>query len=169
MYILFFKEGFILYNREAAVRYANTWWNSNNPAYPIFDDDCTNYISQCLHAGGAPMRGYPDRTKGWWMQRGTWSFSWTTSHSLRWYLDTSTRGLRATKVQSASQLQLGDVISYDFEGDGRFNHTTIVTGFNGSEPLVNAHTNNSISRDWRYTNSGAYTSNIRYIFFHINH
>ena len=167
MYILFFKEGFNLYNRQAVVQYANKWWDSYNPAFPVFDVDCTNYVSQCLLAGGAPMRGYPSREKGWWVQGGTWSFSWSTSHSLRWYLDSSTKGLRAKKVSTASELQLGDVICYDFEGDGRFDHSTIVTGFNENGPLVNAHTNNSISRDWRYTNSMAYTSQTRYIFFHI--
>jgi hypothetical protein len=156
-----------MYNRQAAVQYANTWWNSNNPAYPIFDDDCTNYISQCLRAGGAPMRGQPRRDKGWWIGGGTWSFSWSTSHSLRWYLDTSTVGLKAVKVTNASDLQLGDVISYDFQGDGRFDHTTIVTGFNGREPLVNAHTASSRQRDWRYTSSPAYLDETRYIFFHI--
>lgn len=166
-HIRFFKEGFNLYNRQAAVQYANTWWNSYNPAYPKFDVDCTNYISQCLRAGGAPMRGYPKKNKGWWIQGGTWSFSWTTSHSLRWYLDTSTAGLQADKVANASDLELGDVISYDFEGNGRFDHTTIVTGFNGQEPLVNAHTISSRQRDWRYSSSPAFTSEIKYVFFHI--
>lgn len=113
------------------------------------------------------MRGYPNREKGWWVQGGTWSLSWSTSHSLRWYLDSSTKGLRAKKVSTASELQLGDVICYNFEGDGRFDHSTIVTGFNDNGPLVNAHTNNSISRDWRYMNSMAYTSQTKYIFFHI--
>ena len=45
-----------MYNRQAAVQYANLWWNRRNPAFPNFDVDCTNYISQCLLAG-APMRG----------------------------------------------------------------------------------------------------------------
>ena len=54
----------MMYNREAAVRYANTWWDSRNPAFPSFDVDCTNYISQCLLAGGAPMHGYPNRETG---------------------------------------------------------------------------------------------------------
>lgn len=113
------------------------------------------------------MRGYPTRTKGWWIQGGTWSFSWTTSHSLRWYLDSSTVGLQADKVANASDLELGDVISYDFEGNGRFDHTTIVTGFNGQEPLVNAHTISSLKRDWRYSTSPAFTPEIKYVFFHI--
>ena len=53
-----------MYNREAAVRYANKWWDSRNPAFPAFDVDCTNFISQCLLAGGAPMHGYPNREVG---------------------------------------------------------------------------------------------------------
>lgn len=114
------------------------------------------------------MRGYPARDKGWWIQGGTWSFSWSTSHSLRWYLDTSTVGLQAVKFANASDLQLGDVISYDFQGDGRFDHTTIVTGFNNNgDPLVNAHTVSSIQRDWRYDTSPAYAGTTKYIFFHI--
>lgn len=114
------------------------------------------------------MRGYPIRNKGWWVRGGTWSFSWSTSHSLRWYLDTSTTGLQAVKVANASDLKLGDVISYDFQGDGRFDHTTIVTGFNEiGEPLVNAHTVSARQRNWRYTTSPAYTDDARYIFFHI--
>ena len=131
-----------MYDREAAVRYANKWWNDYNPAYPKFDVDCTNYVSQCLRAGGAPMWGYPNREKGWWIQGGTWSFSWSTSHSLRWYLGTSKKGLTATRVASADLLEPGDVISYDFQNDGRFDHSTIVTAKVGGVPLVNAHTYN---------------------------
>ena len=52
------------YNRLKAVQYAERWWNDHNPTFKKFDVDCTNYISQCLHAGGAPMRGYPNRGKG---------------------------------------------------------------------------------------------------------
>ena len=63
------------YNRQAAVDYADRWWNSANPAYPYFEVDCTNFISQCLRAGGAPMRGYPNRSNGWWLQGGTCSYT----------------------------------------------------------------------------------------------
>lgn len=59
-----------MYDREAAVRYANEWWNGRNPAFPVFDVDCTNFISQCLLAGGAPMHGYPNRERGWWLRGG---------------------------------------------------------------------------------------------------
>ena len=57
-----------------------------------------------------------------------WSYSWAVANSLRLYFANSKNGLRAREVRSPDQLLLGDVICYDFEGDGRFNHNTIVTG-----------------------------------------
>jgi hypothetical protein len=157
-----------IYDRRLAVRYAERWWNSHNPQYQKFENDCTNYISQCLRAGGAPMRGYPDRGKGWWYRGKSWSYSWAVANALRNYLDTSKAGLRARKVDDPRELQPGDVICYDFEGDGRFNHNTIVTAKDAfGYPLVNAHTTNSRMRYWSYEDSTAYTKNIRYNFFHI--
>ncbi|WP_338451282.1 amidase domain-containing protein [Niallia oryzisoli] len=156
------------YDRLKAVQYAERWWNDYNPAYKKFDVDCTNYISQCLNAGDAPMRGYPNRGNGWWMQNQNWSYSWTVANSLRWYLPNSKTGLRAREVSSPEELLLGDVICYDFEGDGRFNHTTIVTGRDADGmPLVNAHTFNSRMRYWAYEDSTAYTPNIKYKFLTI--
>ena len=155
------------YNREAAVAYARKWWNSANPAYPFFSVDCTNFISQCLRAGGAPMYGYPNRSKGWWLQGGTWSFSWSVAHSLRWFIDSSKQGLRAKRVMNASELQIGDVIFYDFQGDGRIDHSTIVTSMHNGEPYVHAHTSNSADRHYSYLDSTAYTPNMTYYFYHI--
>jgi Putative amidase domain len=156
------------YNRLKAVQYAERWWNSYNPAYKKFQNDCTNFISQCLQAGEAPMRGYPKRDTGWWLQHNNWSYSWAVANSLRLYLSNSTIGLRARQVSSPDELILGDVICYDFEGDGRFNHNTIVTGKDADGmPLVNAHTYNSRMRYWAYEDSSAYTPNIKYKFYSI--
>jgi len=157
-----------MYDRQAAVRYADKWWDSYNPTYPHFEDDCTNYISQCLRAGGAPMWGYPNKEKGWWIGGGTWSLSWSTSHSLRWYLAGSKKGLTAVQVPRADMLEIGDVISYDFQNDGRFDHTAIVTAKDGLVPLVNAHTYSAQHRLWDYKDSYASTPEARYIFFKIN-
>lgn len=156
------------YDRLKAVQYAERWWNTYNPAYKKFEVDCTNFISQCLHTGGAPMRGYPNRGSGWWLQSSNWSYSWAVANSLRLYLGNSKAGLRAREVSSPDQLLLGDVICYDFEGDGRYNHNTIVTGKDANGmPLVNAHTYNSRKRYWAYEDSSAYTPNIKYKFFSI--
>ncbi|WP_407638849.1 amidase domain-containing protein [Bacillus niameyensis] len=151
------------YNRLEVVRYAEKWWDNYNPAYEAFEVDCTNYVSQCIHAGGAPMRGYPNRSKGWWYQNKNWSYSWSVANALKNHLGSSTIGLRAKEVKDPRELQLGDVICYDFQGDGRFDHNTIVTGKDAAgEPLVNAHTYNSRMRYWAYEDSTAYTPNIQY-------
>ncbi|WP_413374699.1 amidase domain-containing protein [Alkalihalobacillus sp. 1P02AB] len=162
------KEERAPFNRIEAVRYAELWWNDYNPEYRKFTDNCTNFISQCMRAGGAPMRGYPNRSNGWWYQNNNWSFSWSVAHSFRWYLSGSTVGLRGQEKSSARELIPGDVICYDFDGDGVWQHNTIVVAkdFNG-EPLVNAQTTNSRMRYWAYEDSTAWTPEIKYKFFHI--
>ncbi|WP_079507716.1 amidase domain-containing protein [Mesobacillus jeotgali] len=161
------RKGF-RYDRLKAVQYAERWWNDYNPSFKKFEVDCTNYISQCLHAGGAPMRGYPNRSNGWWMQSNNWSFSWSVANAMRWHIPGSKLGLRGREVTIPEKLKLGDVICYDFEGDGRFDHTTIVTGHDADGmPLVNAHTYNCRMRYWAYKDSTAYTPNIKYKFFTI--
>ncbi|WP_223700955.1 amidase domain-containing protein [Sutcliffiella deserti] len=156
------------YNRLEAVRYAEQWWDSYNPKYRKFDVDCTNFISQCLHEGGAPMVGHPNKSSGWWMKGNSWSYTWSVAHALRWYLPSAKAGVKGKEVQSAELLMPGDVICYDFQGDGRFDHNTIVVAKDADgQPLVNAHTYNSRMRYWAYEDSTAYTPKIKYKFFHI--
>ncbi|UCZ54149.1 amidase domain-containing protein [Bacillus shivajii] len=156
------------YDRLAVVKYAERWWNDYNPEYRKFEDDCTNYVSQCMRAGGAPKTGVPNRSKGWWYQNNNWSFSWTVAHSLRWYLSGDNSGLQAREVASPEQLMKGDVICYDFNGNGRWQHTTIVVAHDADGmPLVNAHTTNSRMRYWAYEDSTAWTPQIQYKFFNI--
>jgi len=47
----------MLYNRVAAVQYAQKWAKSFNPDYVQFPNDCTNFVSQALRAGGWEMVG----------------------------------------------------------------------------------------------------------------
>ncbi|RYL93107.1 hypothetical protein EWI07_08390 [Sporolactobacillus sp. THM7-4] len=156
------------YNRLAAIRYAEQWWNRRNPAYLKVENDCTNYVSQCLHAGGIPMSGYPVRSRGWWYRRPGWSYSWAVANSLRWYLSRSGNVIGAVEVDRPEKLVPGDVICYDFEGDGHWNHNAFVTAKDTSgAPLVNAHTYDARLRDWAYLDSPAWTKNIQYKFFHI--
>lgn len=156
------------YDRLEAVKYAEAWWNGRNPAYRNFQDNCTNFISQCLHAGGSPMSGYPNVGRGWWQQNQQWSWSWSVAHSFQWYLTGAAIGLRAQQVEKPEELLLGDVIAYDFENDGRWNHTTIVTAKDANGmPLVNAHSADSRRRYWAYQDSSKYTPQMKYKFFHI--
>jgi len=163
----------IMYNREKVVEYAETWWNSYNPKYERFEVDCTNFVSQCLFAGGAPMDYTGKRDLGWWYagKQGShelWSFSWAVANSLQSYISHSRRGLRGHAVQDPRELQPGDTISYDWDGDGRFQHNVIVTAKDANGmPLVNAHTYNCRQRYWAYKDSPAYTERTKYIFVRV--
>lgn len=162
------------YDREAARDYADRHWNEPNAQFIHFTVDCTNYVSQCLYAGGAPMHYTGGRESGWWYRgksggREQWSYSWTVAHALQWYLSGNrSEGLAAERVASPEMLTVGDVICYDFDGDGRFEHTAFVTGSDGAGmPLVNAHTTNSRRRYWDYRDSYAWTERTTYRFFRI--
>lgn len=156
------------YDHQAAVKYAERWWNDFHPDYKQFTNNCTNFVSQCLYAGGAPMRGIPNREYGWWYENEEWSFSWAVAHSLRWYLSGSTEGLQGYEVERPEDLEPGDVICYDFQGDGRWDHQTIVVAKDVNDmPLVNAHTDHSRHRYWSYEDSTAWTENMAYKFYKI--
>lgn len=162
------------YRREEAVAYAERWWKEPNPAYENFEVNCTNYVSQCLFAGQAPMNYTGRRESGWWYKgksngRELWSYSWAVADSLQRYLPRPRgAGLQAEEVDSPDALQLGDVICYDWDGTGRFGHNTIVTAHapDGS-PLVNANTVSSRHRYWDYRDSYAWTERTRYRFLRI--
>jgi hypothetical protein len=155
------------YNRMQAVQYAALWWAGRNPLFRYFHDDCTNFISQALLAGGLPMEVTGRRDRGWWYlgPNEQWSFSWAVAHSLRWYLESSGR---AEVRPSARDLQFGDVIAYDWNGDGAIQHNTLVVGFDpDGEPLVAAHTVAAWGRPWPYRDSPAYTPATKYLFLHM--
>ncbi|PGM48838.1 hypothetical protein CN946_22895 [Bacillus sp. AFS053548] len=156
------------YNRFNAVKYAETWWDGHNKEYPLYANDCTNFISQCLRAGGIRMVGMPKPGTGWWYKNhSNSSYSWRVAHALRRFLPAPKTGIKAEEVPSPKDLTLGDIIVYDFEGDGVWNHCTIVVAKDeNGEPLVNAHTVNSRKRYWSYFDSSAFTENIKYKFFH---
>ncbi len=159
------------YNREQAVAYAETHWDTPNPAYAYLTVDCTNFVSQCLHAGGIPMQYTGNRGSGWWYRgKGeNWSYSWTVAHSLYLLMKSGKAPIYAVQMESPMELDIGDVICYDFDGDGRFQHNTLVVGKDiYGMPLVNAHTTNSQHRYWEYRDSTAYTPHIQYAFFKID-
>lgn len=157
------------YDRVRATRYADVWWDDFNPRYPKLPDDCTNFISQCLHAGDLPMKERGDRVNGWWVDKansaGSWSYSWTTAHALFQFLK---KHHSIEQVRQASELKMGDLIFYDWDGSGVYHHSTIVTDFDDrKDPLVNAHTEPSFHRPFAYRDSRAWTPKTRYAFVHM--
>ncbi|RXT04818.1 amidase domain-containing protein [Ammoniphilus sp. CFH 90114] len=159
------------FDRAKVKRYAEVWWNRYNPAYPKFEVDCTNYVSQCLHEGGLTMEHTARRGKGWWVKGKTnWSYSWSVAHSLMNYLlGANTKHTPKGQLkQTADELMVGDVICYDWDGSGNYQHNTVVVAKDpNGMPLVNAHTVNSRHRYWDYRDSHAWTKNTQYKFIHI--
>lgn len=163
----------IAYDRARAVQYAETWWNRANPMYLEFEVDCTNFVSQCLFAGRAPMNYTGKRESGWWYagKQGSqeqWSYSWAVANSLQTYTASNRKGMHGFVVGQPWELQPGDMISYDWDGNGRFQHNTFVTAMDANGmPLVNAHTFNARHRYWEYLDSPAWTPMTRYVFVRI--
>jgi putative amidase-like protein len=62
------------YNPAAAVAYADQWAHGRNPNYPDFtDNDCTNFNSQGLEAGGLPLQsvnGFLTDDRNWFHNAG---------------------------------------------------------------------------------------------------
>ncbi len=130
-----------MYDRVKAVEYARRHAFNYNSAYYNFSaigGDCTNFISQCLHAGGIPMnfsrygwyyKTLNDRAPAWTGVNEFWAFA----------LANDDVGVKITPC-SLAQVRIGDVIQL-FNGS-RFYHTLLVTSV-GDRVRVSAHDNNS--------------------------
>ena len=143
------------YFPERAVEYALTWALRRNPLFPDFagiGGDCTNFISQCLLAGGATMN--PTRDFGWYYytpenRAPAWSgveffYDFLTGEpSFR--QENGGSGPYAEGVTFSAGLREGDVIQLA-NAAGDFYHTLIISGFDGQIPLVCAHSDDARNR-----------------------
>lgn len=131
------SNGYYKYNARS---YAYTWTTNdgtklrNNATYPYYSDyydctscwnDCTNFVSQALKAGG--MKYWEDGFFGtdqwnWYYKNSKPSHSWGGAHNFynHWKK-------RAGVASSSSALTTGDVVNADFSGDGHIDHTAIIT------------------------------------------
>jgi hypothetical protein len=75
------------FNRQNAINYADTYAHTRNSNFPNYGDenssecnDCTNYLSQILQAGGLPQIPGNDDVFHWYTY---WGFDWST-FSWKW-------------------------------------------------------------------------------------
>jgi cell wall-associated NlpC family hydrolase len=148
------------YNRQNAVTYAIKYALNPNTGYKFLAShgdgggDCSNFISQCLHAGGAPMSF--DTSRPWWYKsirnNDTWSVSWTVAHSLYWCLkvrgNNNIIGLKGIEVFDMDTLELGDIIQYENSREIIY-HSAIITNFTYEKglrvPLISQHSFNALN------------------------
>ena len=129
--------------------------------------DCTNFASQVLWYGGMAMDYTHQNDTGWWYTNSCewWgsSASWRTVNGLVVYLTTISG--RAQFARSARELKIGDLIFYRLrraesgyrcDAGNLFNHTAIVSGFDGrGEPLVSYHSNEAEDVLWNTKNGSS--------------
>lgn len=135
------------YNRQAAVEYARRWALGKNPKYYHFGGiggDCTNFISQCLLAGGAVMNY--NRYGGWfYISSSNRSPSWTSVAFLQEFLlDENSIGPKA-RVCTLKELERGDLIQLR-QNPTHFNHSLIVTKIERGQIYVCAHSNDALDK-----------------------
>lgn len=135
-----------MYNRKAAVSYAHKWAYLRNPDFYDFSalgGDCTNFASQVLFAGTGEMNYKP--IFGWFYKSlNSRAPSWTGVNELYDFLINNQGPGPRTIQTSITELEPGDLIQLDFDGDGRFDHTPVVVDTGSFTPdtiLVAAHSN----------------------------
>ena len=141
----------IPYNREAAVVYARKWAMLRNPRYYNFDKlggDCTNFVSQCIHAGGGVMNHTP--TFGWYYySTNNHSPSWTGVGFLYNFLTRRDGPGPVGKEVSIDEVEPGDVSQFANE-TGRFTHSQMIVSVGKAAALDNilvcTHTYDSLDR-----------------------
>lgn len=156
------------YRRETA-DYADSYWNNYNPSYATFQNDCANFVSQCLYeSGGWSMdwnnNGVPESTnppypsQEWHIVKGTLdsSYSWCRADNMDYYIgnniDYKTGQIISPYgwTETYDNAALADVITLDQNGEGTADHVGIVAAFEyyTGTPLVDAHNNNQYHTSW---------------------
>ena len=136
------------YDRGLAVEYAVRWAEGKNPAFGYFGGiggDCTNFISQCLLAGGGVMNF--DYVRGWYFRSMTdRSPSWTSVAYLQSFLLRTGGGVGPfAEVCGLGEVEIGDIIQLR-QNKTHFNHSLIVSKIVGGEIYVCAHSNDVLNR-----------------------
>ena len=128
------------YDRFLAVEYARRWALSHNPNFYHFGGiggDCTNFVSQCLLAGGGVMNY--SKTNGWYyINSNNRSPSWTGVEFFEKFLTKNGHIGPFGVLTDVNNLEIGDIIQLR-QNYYRFNHTLIITKIDDNDIYVCAH------------------------------
>ncbi|QHC59824.1 amidase domain-containing protein [Rathayibacter sp. VKM Ac-2760] len=123
--------------------YLETYWSDYNSAQygVISGNDCVNFTSQSLIARG-------------WEMDGEWSYSRTGGYSSAWASSTAFNSYlaahpeRATPLTNAqrSEVKPGDIVQFDWDGSGDWDHTGVVTSVKGDVVLYSSHTADNLDQ-----------------------
>ena len=139
--LAFYPNGYIGYNAKKAIEYADTYANGVNSYYGEASQDCANFVSQCLHAGGVAYTGSTYSTD-WYFEPNskTGSLAWVNVAAF----DTHWRGYGISRVSATKQTLIpGNPFYYLPEGSHTNQHLMICVGYDSAgNPIYNAHNRN---------------------------
>lgn len=123
----------------ATLEYARRWAYERNPAYYDFHGiggDCTNFISQCIYAGGAVMNTTPDT--GWYyFSLQDRAPAWTGVEFF-YYFMTNNESVGPFGINiPIGEVEVGDIIQLG--KDGKYYHNLLVVNMEDGMPYVAAH------------------------------
>lgn len=138
--ILLWGDRVAMYDREAAVAYAQKWALGRNSKFSDFEKyggDCTNFVSQCLLAGGCEMNFKPEH--GWfYINADRRTPAWSGVKFLNRFLMLNEPVGPRGRLVERSELLPGDVILLG-RADGVFYHTLLVIVADEQDVFVAAH------------------------------
>ncbi len=149
-------------NTEAAYQYAKEWAERPNPQFHQEENDCADYVSQLLHAGGMQMlRAYEYGTDSWWAQLVPVQYPhYIPNHSESWVLVEKlyhqlrntgvARPLRATETPHA-----GDIVFFHWGPEKKIlNHVGMIVAGNNHNPSTEIFTSHTANRRWSMEEEG---------------
>ncbi|MBU5299509.1 amidase domain-containing protein [Clostridium sporogenes] len=141
------------YNSNLAVEYAKKWAKGRNPNYKDWgDNDCNNFVSQAVYAGGIPISS-------------TWydgSYAWI--RVINFYNYMRSTGYTVGGDDSANST-LGDVIQFYDKSKDNWSHSVIITGSTDDGWLYSGHSNDRLNYPLANVYPTSTYSKIRYIKF----
>ena len=127
--------------RDYALRYAL----SPNNNYYLWSNDCTNFVSQALLAGGwSENLGFYQSDGNWWYTGSVLiraSYTWAGAENF--YRFARVESGRATRHANVYDLRVGDILQYKLTGAANMTHTMVTTGHSAGVPLLSYHTTNT--------------------------
>lgn len=141
----------VSFDKGDMAAYARKYALNYNDNYREYSNDCTNFMSQAVHAGGWWMinSGYDrDDYRRWNYGQFQWttSYTWAGAHNFYNFGKWSTR----TSTTSKSKLRIGDLVHIKFSGSKRIHHSMMVTlywsGSSSPHPKLSYHTTDYLNR-----------------------
>jgi hypothetical protein len=159
-------------NTSAEATYAKNWAYSYNGSYVHFSNDCTNFVSQALRAGGWTFvyptygRNATDSSQWFYINDGAaapWSYSWDSAVSMMRFIQKSNRGFWFTNWKTS---RTGDVFLVDWDSSHGYPTHAMVETANSlpAQVYMSQHTTARLNKP--FTNYTSAYPNARWWMFH---